>query len=497
MRWRAILVLFLALASFHLLPAPGDLATLHGRVIDERGPVAGARVRWQGADSFVLSDRIGRFRIDRSRSGRPLTASRSGYRIAAVEPAHASRLTLARLPASDNEDYHWLDPFPDPAKPHNCANCHGAIFDEWRGSSHARAASNPRYLELIDGRDAHGELFATWNLRREHPLGVGVCATCHVPTQADTDLPYEPRRVPGVAARGVHCDYCHKIVDAPTDKLGTRFGRDGLRLLRPADSDALFFGPLDDAVRAGESFGYLPLYKESRYCASCHEGIIFGVPVYGTYSEWLASPAAAKGQQCQTCHMTPTGRMSNIAPGKGGSERRPQSLASHHFPGSQADMLRGCLHLDLAVSTSADGVRATATVTAENVGHRVPTGFIDRNLVLVVEARDADGRIVALQEGPTLPPPAGKSIAGLPGLLFAKRLVSLEGKSPLPFWLPHEEIRDTRLYPGKLRSAAFLFPSQTSSIHARVVYRRFWPDLAAARGWADNEIVVWEKQWNR
>ena len=67
----------------------------------------------------------------------------------------------------------------------------------------------------------------------------------------------------------------------------------------------LFFGPLDDVDRGEDAFS--PLYRESRYCASCHEGIVFGVHVYSTYSEWLSSPARRAGKQCQDCHMAPTG----------------------------------------------------------------------------------------------------------------------------------------------------------------------------------------------
>src|SRR5207248_1591107 len=82
----------------------------------------------------------------------------------------------------------------------------------------------------------------------------------------------------------------------------------------------VFFGPLDDADRGDDAFS--PLYKQSLYCASCHEGVVFGVPVYTTYSEWLASLAKKAGQQCQDCHMKPTGAMTNFAPepfaGKGG-----------------------------------------------------------------------------------------------------------------------------------------------------------------------------------
>ena len=116
-----------------------------------------------------------------------------------------------------------------------------------------------------------------------------------------------------------------------------------------------FYGPLEDAVRPGESFGQLPLYRESRYCASCHEGIVFGVHVYGTYSEWLESPARAQGVQCQGCHMAPTGRMTNIAPGHGGIARDPATLASHGFPGNQADMLRRCLAADVKVRPKTAG----------------------------------------------------------------------------------------------------------------------------------------------
>src|SRR5262249_41172103 len=159
--------------------------------------------------------------------------------------------------------------------------------------------------------DWHGRPNVGWNLRADHPFGIGVCASCHAPTAGfDDDL----TRLGGVAARGVHCDYCHKGADVTDGPLGLTHGRFGLKLLRPRD-DQLFFGSLDDVDRGEDA--YSPLYRQSRYCASCHEGVVFGVHVYSTYSEWLDSPARRQGQQCQSCHMAPTGRMSNIAPGKG------------------------------------------------------------------------------------------------------------------------------------------------------------------------------------
>lgn len=444
-----------------------------GRVTDAAGPVAGARVCWQGEALFAVTDGAGRFRLPAPPGeGRHVTASKAGYRIGAAD-TNTSQVFLERLPTEDNEEYHWLSP-------QGCGNCHDAIHDEWNASAHAQAAHNPRVHQLV--ADPDGKSPPGWDLSREHPLGIGVCATCHAPTlDGDDDV----RHATGVAADGVHCDYCHKVIDAPTDKLGTRFGRDGLVLLRPPNGDALFYGPLADAVRRGESFARMPVYQESRICASCHEGVLFGVHVYGTYTEWLQSPARAQGIQCQGCHMTPTGRLTNIAPGHGGVRRDPRTLASHRFPGGQADMLRRCLQADVHCRDE----RVDVTVRAEHVGHRVPTGFIDRHLLLVVEAFDRDGAPIALVSGPRLPSAAGKW-SGQAGWLYGKLLHNDKGDAPLPFWLPGLAMSDTRLMPGEADQRSFVFASKPARIELQLWYRRFWQVVADTRGWRDNDVLV-------
>jgi hypothetical protein len=487
-----VILLLLVLAGFWFALSQIPFRKNHGEVSDGKGPVAGARVHYQGLPQpETRSDSEGRFSLPVPSTVRRVTASKEGYTIAAAMPHRLSvRLALNPLPAGDNDDYAWIDPRPDAGHPNNCANCHGEIYREWSGSTHARAADNPHFLNLYAGTDWHGRPSASWNLLAEHPLGAGVCATCHVPTFNDPTLEYDLRKVTGTAGQGVHCDYCHKVVDAPTDKLGTRFGRDGLKLLRPADKRQLFFGPLDDAFREGESFGYSPLHRESRICASCHEGVVFGVHVYGTYSEWLASPARRQGQQCQSCHMTPTGTLTNFAPGKGGIERDPQTLSSHRFPGAEADMLRRCLAVSVRLGEDGDKVHARVEVLADNVGHRVPTGFIDRNLLLVVQGFDADDQPVHLFSGPKLPPTAGHGYAGLPGWLYAKQLKSADGRHPVPFWLAHQEPDDSRLFPGRPDRREFWFAGGTNRLRVRLIYRRFWQEVAESKGWQDNEIVV-------
>lgn len=394
-----------------------NLISAEGVVADDAGPIPGATVGWQGEPHRTIVGAHGHFRLPVASNSNRIIATKPGYRIASTSATGPISLRLQRLPTHDNDDYAWIDPHLDPASPNNCGNCHTEIYREWRSSSHANAATNPKFLGLFAPEAK------TWNARREHPDGSAVCAKCHSPTLDSPSLEYDVREAVGVAKTGIHCDYCHKVADAPPGKFGTRFGRDGLEFMRPAPGDTLTFGPLDDAFRPSESFAFAPVYKESRYCASCHEGIIFGVHAYGTYSEWLDSPAKKHGKQCQDCHMTPTLKMTNIALGKGGIERDPKTLASHHMPGGTLEMLRQSLKL--AAKTSGAG-RLDIAITAERVGHRVPTGFADRQLVLVVESLDGNGKRVDLVEGPQLPTMLANGAASpawfMPSSSSAKRM---------------------------------------------------------------------------
>ena len=74
--------------------------------------------------------------------------------------------------------------------------------------------------------------------------------------------------------------------------------------------------------------------------------------------------------------------------------------------------LRRCLSLTASAERSKDVVSVRIAVRAAGVGHRVPTGFVDRNLVLVVHAADAKGKPVPLLGGPKLPAAAGQAVAG-------------------------------------------------------------------------------------
>jgi hypothetical protein len=471
------------------LPSESIRRVLKGQVRDATGPVAGARVRVKGATAFTTTDVEGRFRLKTTQPAERITAWKEGHVIGGTRPGSPLVIHLHLLPQEDHADYEWVDPVPRPGEVHNCGNCHAEIYREWSRSGHARSANGRHFGNLYEGTDWHGTAGVSWGLLTQYPDGRGVCTSCHAPTASGYDL----RQVQGVAAQGVHCDYCHKVSAAGDGPIGLTHGRFNLQLLRPAGGQ-LFFGPLDDVDRGEDA--YSPLYRDSRYCASCHEGVVFGVPVYTTYSEWRASPAARAGQQCQDCHMKPSGRMTNIAPGHGGIERDPHTLGNHlFFDGGQEAMLRRAVKVSASFERVAGQVQAKVRVWTEGAGHRVPTGFIDRNLLLVVEGRTTADRPLHALTGPRLPAPAGPQWAGQAGRLFARILRDPDGHSPAPFWLADlEPPVDTRLRPDAADESAYRFPAELGELRLRILYRRFWPEVVRAKKWPDADVVILDER---
>lgn len=461
---------------------------LHGTVRGPNGPVPAAQLRWKGHPDVTRSDRLGRFAIPQFAGARRLTAWAPGHFISGIFPSGSGEtLLLTRIPQDDNPDYTWIDPTPNQQDETRCGNCHPEIFRQWSQTGHARSVNNPRFQALYQGSGP------TWSLLDEHPDGAGVCASCHAPTLAENDpAVYALHKIRGVSSQGVHCDFCHKIAGPESGQVGLAHGKFGLRLLRPKQGQ-LFFGPLDDVDR-GEDV-YSEFQRDSRFCASCHEGILFGVHVYSTYSEWQKSPAAQAGIHCQSCHMKPTGRMTNIAPGHGGIERNPATLGNHHFwHDSQTSMLQRCLQLTVHHRQEKDRIVLAVSLQARNVGHRVPTGFVDRQLILhVVGLRH--GQPVRAVFGPRLTDATGKPLRGQTGRLYAKQLRDDRGRTPVPFWQATEELADTRLLPGQPDEFAVHFPTGITAVRIQILHRRFWEVTNRQKGWPNQDIVVLDREF--
>jgi hypothetical protein len=439
-----------------------------------------------------------------------VVASLPGHYISGVawRAGQPVTLTLRPHPTEDSEEYAWVDPGADPAAPENCANCHTETYRQWSASGHARSASNRHFLDVFAGTDWHGNADVGWNFAADHPDARPVCVACHVPTiAADDPAAEQPSRAKGVAREGIHCDFCHKIAGTSIAQspafLGVQHGRDALRLVRPSGGAQVFFGQLDDVDRGRDVFS--PLYRSSLYCASCHDGTLFGTRAYETYSEWRASRYAAHGVECQDCHMRPDGVTRNIAPGHGGVDRDPRTLSTHHFPGSiDESFLRASVDLNLRVNRDGEMVLAETTVRPVGVGHMLPTGSPDRQLILIVEATDAAGQLLDLLAGPSIPPVGGigsrdaGNYAGLAGKLYAKVLVAAGDVVPAPFWRAVDVQSDSRLRPDTPDTTEFRFAcasSSTARVRATLVYRRFYKQTIDEKGWPDRDVLLAEREF--
>jgi hypothetical protein len=120
----------------------------------------------------------------------------------------------------------------------------------------------------------------------------------------------------------------------------------------------------------------------------------------------------------------------------------------------------------------------------------VPTGWVDRHLVLVVEAEDAAGQPVALAAGPRLPSAAGAKLAGTAGWIYGKQFKQRRGVVPLAFWQAFDDPVDTRLFPAQPDQRSFTFTVAPARVNVRLIYRRFWQPWIEEYGWGDQEWVV-------
>jgi hypothetical protein len=547
-------------------------------------PLAGATVRVKATDVAVVTDAEGRFRLAGFPPAFrvSVTGWAAGHYVSGVRASPWRRrfdLRLTPYTAADNEAYVWVPPavearsrvgewwtralldvsalaalegeIPPVADSLDlgCRDCHGrTIVDQWQASAHADGSRNPRFMTLYAGTDVAGNVspptryktareYGTFPLRPDprqpyygpgyrldFPDSAGNCAACHLPTAALGD-PYgaDPRRVSALEGQGSHCDFCHKIAAVRLDPatglpFEDRPGVLSIELMRPGPGSQIFFGPYDD-VDAGPDT-YLPLMRQSEICAPCHQASFWGVPIYESFGEWLASPYPAAGKTCQSCHMEPDGVVTNFAPGRGGVERDPATVPTHDFPGAaDRELLRNAVTMKVVASrvpgAGSSGIGESGTgpvgavsvrveITNDRTGHSVPTDSPLRHLLLLVRASDAGDRELELLAGPTVPAWGGRGdpergyYADLPGKAFAKVLEELwTGVAPTAaYWNPTRLVSDNRLAPFATDVSSYLFATDGDGpvrVEVRLIFRRAFIELMDEKGWDVPDIVMAER----
>ncbi len=525
-------------------------ATVAGVVRDGCGPVAGAVVRAQATEYVALTDWLGCFslKLPQDATG-TLSAWAPGYFIESGGPIVPGTLgiavTLRRIAATDDACYRWISVVATGGAGEGsaCANCHSAVgtgldldlpVDQWRRDAHSRSAVNPRFLTMYAGTDLAGNQspltryvqtrdygripllpdptkpYYGPGYRLDFPTTSGNCATCHVPVAA-LDDPYgiDVREVTGVATEGAACDFCHKVWDVRLDPK-TRLPAPGLPgvlsfdIRRPSGGHQLFTGPFDDVAPGDDT--YSPLQLRSDFCAPCHRGVFWGVVVYDSYGEWLASPYShpKTGRTCQDCHMPRTGESCFALPTKGGRLRDPDTLRSHAMPGAaDVALLGNAVTMTVAPKRENGEVVIDVSIVNDRTGHHVPTDSPLRQMLLLVKALDATGMPLVQTGGPSLPEwagvgePARGYYAGLPGKAYAKVLEELWTRvtPTAAYWKQTRLVSDNRIPAFGRDDTTYRFAEPASGavrIEVQLLFRRAFRELADQKGWTDEDIMMEE-----
>jgi hypothetical protein len=290
-----------------------------------------------------------------------------------------------------------------------CGECHEKIHLDWSQSAHASASRSPAYHK---GVLAAGEALQ------------GFCQSCHLPSLAygQTD------EVPGRPSEGVACDGCHTISSVAIAKTQA--------VIKFDPGSGKKYGPILGAT--GHYFhdmAYSALHTKSEVCAGCHYlptvklgDKVLNIPVVSDYNDWKLY---GKGQSCQDCHMPSRG----TEPVAKGAKARP-NVPGHLFAG--ATTLGKQIHFEI----SQKGKPGTVAVEIQHsAGHALPSGFVDRRLIVRAEFFGQNGAKLA-------------SIDHSYGI----KLVNAAGQ-PAPFFQAARIAEDHRMVPGRPYLESFPIPN--------------------------------------
>ncbi len=361
------------------------------------------------------------------------------------DPAGSGSSTAAAPPITDARPPPPPDARPGNGKPAQarpstrCAECHGKMADEWRGSMHAQSGHSKLYTELA-------------------AASPDTCASCHTPLALllGADHP--------AAKEGVSCDVCHTIAKVDVGAAPPRF--------ELAVFDMVKYGPLCDAKdHYFHRMGCSKLHETAELCGACHQRVVDGpggpVPLYTTYQEWKEGPYPEEGWQCQDCHMP--GVKAPVAEG----EKPRDGVPDHGFFGG-GDLRKDSAKLELTARLL-DGAHVIDARLTNYAGHDLPSGFPGKRAVLRAVALDHAGKELARDE-----------------ISFGRRLVDLHGR-PTAYAGAARVDSDDRLKPKEVR-AVMLFGGQPLTGAARVKAELVWqsidPALAGPLGIAVDERTI-------
>jgi len=308
-------------------------------------------------------------------------------------------------------------------EPEVCEGCHSEQFEQWNGSMHSKAFTDPVWR-------AATKLFFKDAVTSGEILEMKACVKCHTPLGFRSYSISSPAddytKLAELPAQGIFCNWCHNISEVK--HLGDA-GYD----VEPGGGDedpSTMLGPFKDSDSPYHPTKYSELHTKSEFCGLCHDvsHAANKLPIEQTYTEWKNSPYNTGNPEttvhCQDCHM----RQRPGIPATGKTERpdNPGKAAdmgpdrehiwTHYFVGANAvvtKLLGSDLHAQMAVERlqNAADLELIRNITYNKneisdfsvkiinsgAGHYLPTGLTEvRQMWLHVKITDAAGTVLYL-----------------------------------------------------------------------------------------------------
>jgi len=226
-----------------------------------------------------------------------------------------------------------------------CKTCHPRHYREWSVSPHSYAQLSPVFNAM------HGTILKLMN-----GTTGDFCIRCHTPVGMTIGEPLFMSNLDRhpVSREGVTCIVCHRVNTAHGKDSGRRHLTEGPLLdpvYGPTGNDELkrIIASPDYKVSTERGTGqgrkihgdvekFFQLTEPS-FCGACHDVNLPNMfRLEEAFSEYKTSPAAARGESCQDCHMGKTlGVASGFHTGPaaivGGKPTRDRKITSHMFMG--------------------------------------------------------------------------------------------------------------------------------------------------------------------
>ena len=350
----------------------------------------------------------------------------------------------------------------------DCSFCHDQFYNEWRGTMHNLAFTDPFYAKMAEvaSRETEG-------------LTDKYCANCHIPIGVHTGQvpPVDGSGADTISLEGVSCDFCHAVE-------GAKGIGNGSFIVNPGGAK---YGNLADADSPMHKTVYVELFKKAEFCGMCHSVShpTNGLPLETTYEEWKNGPYAKEGIVCQDCHMTPTPGVKKPNPGKVARQGRERNhIYTHTFVGGNfwiteimgakevaklaRERLQAAAKVEIVNVTKQGGMtKIKVRVSNVGAGHYLPTGLTEsRQLWLEVTAYDGNGREVyssgKLDQDGMLPEGT---------VIYHTEVVDESGQVTEKFWRATKILKDYRIPPKGYREEEFTLPNSYGRVIVKLNYR--------------------------